>query len=443
MEGSAGVAGRCSLACARAPLQGKRIEDADFLSPRAPAPRHDRRSPHWASTVTKWRSAIRTRIVSDGFPGSSAGFIVVPGLGVDPEGYFSFVAGLLASRRFDVLLPIHEQGFLFAAATPAASTACRCRASQLSELRAGSQQDRVQPTPVRARLAATRRPTSLQVREPWARWTAIPFVLKASIGTASRGIWMVHARLELQQAIKELAASGSSREPLLVQELVHGFVEHAQAVFSSGSLIGFHAYRQLSRGAGGGDARKESIRRPAVRAHLVQLGERLRWHGALSVDYILDRDRGIPLYIDCNPRLVEPMSAFIAGLDLTELLIRISCGDAPPIAAEGREGVRTHIAMQALLGCAIREPSRWKLLGECWRLIFRREPYGTSREELTPARWDWVSVVPAIFTALWLLVHPKAAHYLPRRGWGSHLLNPQSVDRIRNMRPRHGPNAPA
>ena len=38
-----------------------------------------------------------------------------PGLGVDPEDIFSFVLDLLASRRFDVLLPIHEQGFLFAA----------------------------------------------------------------------------------------------------------------------------------------------------------------------------------------------------------------------------------------------------------------------------------------------------------------------------------------
>lgn len=33
-----------------------------------------------------------------------------PGLGVDPQGYVAFVAELVAARRFDVLLPIHEQG---------------------------------------------------------------------------------------------------------------------------------------------------------------------------------------------------------------------------------------------------------------------------------------------------------------------------------------------
>src|SRR6478735_9861880 len=37
-----------------------------------------------------------------------------PGLRDDPAGYLRFVEELLESRRFDVLLPTHEQGFLFA-----------------------------------------------------------------------------------------------------------------------------------------------------------------------------------------------------------------------------------------------------------------------------------------------------------------------------------------
>src|SRR5215207_1138609 len=37
-----------------------------------------------------------------------------PGLGADPEGYLTFILGQISGRRFDVLLPIHEQGFLFA-----------------------------------------------------------------------------------------------------------------------------------------------------------------------------------------------------------------------------------------------------------------------------------------------------------------------------------------
>src|SRR6202011_5943271 len=37
-----------------------------------------------------------------------------PGLRDDPAGLLSFVENLLAAQQFDVLLPIHEQGFLFA-----------------------------------------------------------------------------------------------------------------------------------------------------------------------------------------------------------------------------------------------------------------------------------------------------------------------------------------
>jgi predicted ATP-grasp superfamily ATP-dependent carboligase len=364
-----------------------------------------------------------------------------PGMGVDPEGYFSFVCELLAREGFDVLLPIHEQGFLFAA----------MRAEIPSHvgiaLPSFQSYERVHSKAEFSRLLS-----ELDIPQPQTRIVAgvrdvgeveFPAVLKASIGTASRGTWILHALSDLQQAIGELEASGSLDEPLVVQEFACGMVEHAQAVFSGGSLVALHAYRQLSRGAGGGDARKESIHRPAVRTHLIDLGARLAWHGALSVDYIWNEERGIPLYIDCNPRLVEPMSAFIAGLDLTQLLVRISCGDTPPVVAKGREGVRTHLAMQALLGCALREPSRWKLLRECWRLLLKREPYAASREEITPLRWDWMSVFPAIITALWLLADPKAAHYLPRRGWGAHLLNPQSVRKIRSMRLRPVPNATA
>jgi predicted ATP-grasp superfamily ATP-dependent carboligase len=362
-----------------------------------------------------------------------------PGLGVDPEGYFSFVCELLARQRFDVLLPIHEQGFLFAA--------LRKHLPSDIGIALPSFQSYEQ---VHGKAEFSRLLSELDLPQPETRIVAggrdvgdvvFPSVLKTSIGTASRGTWLLRAPSDLQQAIEELEASGSFDEPLVVQELAAGFVEHAQAVFSGGCLVGVHAYRQLSRGAGGGDARKESIHRPAVRGHLVDLGARLAWHGALSVDYIWNEERSTPLYIDCNPRLVEPMSAFIAGLDLAQMLVRISCGDVPPAAAPSREGVRTHIAMQALLGCALREPSRWKLLRECWRLLFKREPYAASSEELTPLRWDWMSVLPAIITAVWLLADPRAAHYLPRRGWGAHLLSPQSVRKIRSMVARPVPNA--
>jgi hypothetical protein len=48
-----------------------------------------------------------------------------PALAKDPAAYLIFIEKLLASRRFDVLLPIHEQGFLLARAAARIKTSVR------------------------------------------------------------------------------------------------------------------------------------------------------------------------------------------------------------------------------------------------------------------------------------------------------------------------------
>jgi hypothetical protein len=126
------------------------------------------------------------------------------------------------------------------------------------------------------------------------------------------------------------------------------------------------------------------------------------------------------------------MSAWRAGLDLVDLLLRVSCGETPSPLAESREGVRTHLAMQALLGCAARGGSRRDIFGECARMVAGREPYADSVEELTPLRNDWVSAIPVAMTALALLANPKLAATLSKKGWGAHLLDARTVRLIQD-----------
>ena len=200
-------------------------------------------------------------------------------------------------------------------------------------------------------------------------------------------------------------------------------------MFCRGQLIGFHAYRQIGAGAGG-EAIKQSVARPDVRAHVAAIGQNLAWHGALSVDYVIPDDGSGALLIDCNPRLVEPMSAYLAGLDLVRLLLQVSLGETPMPAPDSREGVRTHFAMQVLLGCASRGGTRRDMIGECWRLIIASRPYAVSAEELSPVRLDWISAVPLAMIAITLLAAPKLGEKLASGGWGSHLLNIASIRRI-------------
>jgi biotin carboxylase len=264
-----------------------------------------------------------------------------------------------------------------------------------------------------------------------------PCLVKTSVGTASRGIWFVRDDNDLEGVLQDLntqglniqglGANGAFADEVLVQDLIAGTTEKAQAVFCRGQLIGFHAYRQIAAGAGGGEAIKQSVSRPQVRAHLATIGQELAWHGALSVDYLLPDEGATPRLIDCNPRLVEPMSAYLAGVDLVGLLLRVSQGETPTVATESREGVRTHLAMQALLGCASRGGTRRDVIRECWRLLTGSGPYADSTEELTPVRLDWISAVPVAMIVISLLIAPKLAVTLARGGWGAHLLDVKSV----------------
>src|SRR5712671_3945527 len=102
-----------------------------------------------------------------------------PGLRDDPDGFLRFIEGLLAGRHFDVLLPIHEQGFLFARVQD----------------RLRDQLGLPQPATAIVRSAS-------ELRDAM----KFPAVIKTSIGTASRGIWFVRNEAELQGALQELSA---------------------------------------------------------------------------------------------------------------------------------------------------------------------------------------------------------------------------------------------
>jgi predicted ATP-grasp superfamily ATP-dependent carboligase len=349
-----------------------------------------------------------------------------PGLRRDPAGFLAFVLDLLDRRRFDVLLPTHEQGLLLAKAQRQLTSRIAVALPSFESYRTAL-----------SKTAFSRLLVDLDVPQPATSFVTsaselsdavrYPCVAKTAIGTASRGVWLLLEPADLGPVLQELAARNAFASEVLLQDFVAGIVEHAQAVFCRGQLCAIHAYRQLARGAGGGAALKESVLQPVVGTHLARIGMRLAWHGALSVDYILREPDGTPLLIDCNPRLVEPMNAYFSGLDLVDLLVQVSRGETPGRWPEGRAGVRTHLAMQALLGCGMRKGSRRELVAEFLRLVRRRAIYADSREELTPVKLDWPSALPLGATLMLLLANPHLAYDLPKRGWGSHLLDDASV----------------
>src|ERR1700675_1866543 len=212
-----------------------------------------------------------------------------PGLRTNPAGYLAFVERLIETGRFDVLLPTHEQGFLFARVPPRLEgriglalpgfESYRTAHSKAGFSRLLDQLNLPQPS--------TRIVTSAQALREAIRF---PAVVKTSVGTASRGIWFVRHADDLEHALRDLAASDALPDEVLAQDLVAGTTEKAQSVFCRGRMLGFHAYRQVAPGVGGGEAIKQSVRRPRLRGFVEAIGQALDWHGALSVDTIMPHD---------------------------------------------------------------------------------------------------------------------------------------------------------
>ena len=349
-----------------------------------------------------------------------------PGLRSDPAGFLAFVEQLIATRPFDVLLPTHEQGLLFARVRERLAGRIAFALPSFESYRAAH--NKASFCRLLDRLGLPQPPTRIVKSESELREAIrFPSVVKTSVGTASRGIWFVRTDGDLLPALYELAASDGFADEVLVQDLIAGTTEKAQSVLCRGRLIGFHAYRQVAAGVGGGEAMKASVSRPAVRDYLEKVGSQLAWHGGLSVDYIMPYDGTAPLLIDCNPRLVEPVNAWRSGSDLVTLLLRVSQGETPEALPDSREGVLTHLAMQVLLGLASRGGTRAEIVRECWRLLRGSGPYAVSCEEMTPVRLDWMSAVPLAITVTLLLASPGFAMTLAKGGFGAHLLDVKSI----------------
>jgi len=115
-----------------------------------------------------------------------------------------------------------------------------------------------------------------------------PFFVKAAFGTASAGVWRVGDARQRDALLVQLEQHHAFAPGLLVQAAVTGSLERTQAVFDRGRLVASHIYRQVVEGPGGGDVLKISVVSAGVRETVERIGQALKWHGALSFDYIRD-----------------------------------------------------------------------------------------------------------------------------------------------------------
>jgi predicted ATP-grasp superfamily ATP-dependent carboligase len=327
-----------------------------------------------------------------------------PHFGVDPAGYLERVIGLLTKGRFDVLFPAHEQAYLFARFFDRLSPLTHLALPDFGVFE--RLQSKVGFAGVLAELNLPSPPTMVAKDERTLRDAArtFPVYVKLGFGTATQGLFLIRSGEELARVIENVCPRLD--EGAIIQGVVAGRLERMQAVFDRGALVGFHANRQAEEGVGGGDLVKESVRANTARIHMECIGRHLSWHGGLSIDYIVDR-QDIPRYIDANPRLAETGNALAAGVNLPELLVKVSLGQHPPLRDVETQGIRSFMGIQALLRAARDSSSRRGIVRVMLDLARRRGIFAQGTEELTPTGDDIRSWVPLVAVGAALLAKPS------------------------------------
>jgi len=352
-----------------------------------------------------------------------------PAPGADPDGYLAAVLDVIRTDAIDAVLPVHEQAYLFAAARKQFPAEVGLA---LADFAAFEQvQSKAALAHLLTRLGVPQPRTELiRSADELARAKAYPFFVKAAFGTASVGVWHVKDDRQRDGLVQRLAQDSAFGDGLLMQEAIAGTLERTQAIFDHGRLVACHIYRQVLEGPGGGDVLKQSVVDAEVRAIVETIGHALGWHGALSFDYIREGASATPYFIDANPRLVEPMNAWLSGVDLPGALLQVSLGQNPPAQAPGRAGVVTRLGLMGLLDAARQRNRRRDVLADIAQLATGSGRYRSTQEELVPLWADpWVAVPLAVVTGR-LLWRPADAARVSASTVAAYSLTPESVRRL-------------
>jgi len=353
-----------------------------------------------------------------------------PGMGEDPAGYLAFMIERLERGGYDVLLPVHEQAYLFARFRDRLPARVHVALAPFAAF------ERVQSKAAFSLLLGElglSQPATTIVHDAstFLRACVPPVFVKMAFGTASGAVWRIGAAADRDALAARLTAADAWPEGVLVQQPKAGLLERTQALFDNGRLLAWHAYRQELAGVGGGDVIKVSCPRPLVGEHLARIGRALGWHGPFALDYLWDEPSGTPFYFDCNPRLVEPVNASLCGVDLPGICVRLALGERVDPLPAGRSGVRTRMGLMGLMQRVADEGKRASLFAEAGRLLLRSGVYAGTVEELLPVHEDPLSLVPMAFVSARLLAKPGDIEGLRSKAASRHTLSPTAVRFIR------------
>ncbi len=318
-------------------------------------------------------------------------FFQSPRLNRDINAYLEFLLHLLKQEKYDVILPIHEEGLFLAKyqhelqqythiLLGSAEVFNTIMSKQLCLTKAKSLGI---PVPKMTFLKSASGLTTLSLTKPT--------YVKTPYGTSSSGVARIATDADRQRAIHRFR----NESDLIVQEEVVGQQLTIQTIFVRGKLIASHQYLALSTGFGGGASHRQSQNDDDIRSYAEKLGKALNWTGPMMLDFIREKSSGTSFILEGNPRIGETINASLAGPNMPEMMIKTALGDVPRKALTSKNGVESHQMTTEVTGAIRRGAS----LGEKYTIAinatFRRGTYAHSVDEFLHLSLDPVSTLMA------------------------------------------------
>lgn len=253
---------------------------------------------------------------------------------------------------------------------------------------------------------------------------SFPLWVKINYSTAGTGVEKVASHHEFDKLIHKYEKLG---EKILLQENIVGNYGQVEAVFNHGCMVGVHTSMQTFSGVGGSAAARISINCKETSRYIERIGKHLEWTGCLTLDFIYSVNG--PVFIECNPRLVEPGNGAAAGVDFPQLMIDIASGKQFDRVITGRVGIKTHNMIAVILGSA-QTGKRREVFKNFIKCIFHIGTFKDSIETMTPIKNDYFCIVAISAVLLKLLINPNSVNEFVNDALKNYVVEHQTVKQI-------------
>lgn len=251
-----------------------------------------------------------------------------------PEKFLETIADIIRAEHIDVILPIHEETFLFAKNKSLLQTNVKCCLPDYEAILKVHNKEFLHDylvalnidTPRTMRLSQSRGEDHIRAEMPG------KLLLKPRQGGGNWGIFYLDQNRSYERQIHEyLSIHGIASDRVLLQQWIPGNHKYSHVViYNKGRLVQDFADLHLRDFplAGGAGCLRQTCQPDQFTNISKTLFDSLHWHGIAEVEYITHAESGVPYLIEVNPRIWGGVnSAIAAGLDIPGILLRIAAGE--------------------------------------------------------------------------------------------------------------------